>query len=108
MHKDIDRHTTITDYSYLLSQSRIGLDGDRQQVRGLLFEQRSSFIVENDVYIYIYMYMRSSGSSAWSRAPYIATLNASLTFLVNLSLEIHASQLELRGHRNMYLEHRKI
>lgn len=57
MHKDIDRHTTITDYSYLLSQSRIGLDGDRQQVRGLLFEQRSSFIVEN-VYTYIYIYTR--------------------------------------------------
>lgn len=103
MHKDIDRHTTITDYSYLLSQSRIGLDGDRQQVRGLLFEQRSSFIVENDVYIYIY-------PLEWFECmkPSIATLNASLTFLVNLSLEIHASQLELRGHRNMYLEHRKI
>lgn len=54
MHEDIDRHTTITDYSYLLSQSRIGLD--RQQVRGLLFEQRTSFIVENDVYIYIHIY----------------------------------------------------
>lgn len=103
MHKDIDRHTTITDYSYLLSQSRIGLD--RQQVRGLLFEQRSSFIVENDVYIYTYIYIRVVRVHG---AVHSATLNASLTFLVNLSLEIHASQLELRGHRDMYLEHRKI
>lgn len=103
MHEDIDRHTTITDYSYLLSQSRIGLD--RQQVRGLLFEQRSSFIVENDVYIYTYIYTRVVRVHG---AVHSATLNASLTFLVNLSLEIHASQLELRGHRDMYLEHRKI
>lgn len=103
MHEDIDRHTTITDYSYLLSQSRIGLD--RQQVRGLLFEQRSSFIVENDVYIYTYIYIRVVRVHG---AVHSATLNASLTFLVNLSLEIHASQLELRGHRDMYLEHRKI
>lgn len=103
MHEDIDRHTTITDYSYLLSQSRIGLD--RQQVRGLLFEQRTSFIVENDVYIYTYIYIRVVRVHG---AVHSATLNASLTFLVNLSLEIHASQLELRGHRDMYLEHRKI
>lgn len=107
MHKDIDRHITITDYSYLLSQSRIGLDGDRQQVRGLLFEQRSSFIVEN-VYTYIYIYTLEWFECMEPSTVHCVTLNASLTFLVNLSLEIHASQLELRGHRDMYLEHRKV
>lgn len=58
--------------------------------------------------IHIYIYTLEWFECMEPSTVHCVTLNTSLTFLVNLSLEIHASQLELRGHRDMYLEHRKV